>query len=462
MQRAVHLASDVDIPLLDGWVALTSSVFAPDPALGVELGRQAHATGVAQGDSDLEISALTAMGLAQVNSGNINEGCALLDEAMTAAIGGEANSPETVVFTSCLMIRACCSCADFPRVVHWMHALDTFVEQFGNPYLHATCRTHYGEVLAATGDWAKAETELLTAIGLAAHGLPKVQADAAACLADLRIAQGRIDEARDIVSGFADLPSIAAATARLQLLDGDVAGAETTLTRGLEQLGSQAAPSARLRELLGLCRLAEGDPRSAADLGRQIAKSGAETECDIIRCRGERLLGDALAHAHARGPHAQPDGDPDGARDLLESALAGFVELNLPLDVASTHMALADLLDSVGDTQALTEARTAHAIFSDLGATPDADRAASWLRQRGAPVRRIHGQPRLAGLTRRETEVLGLLGEGLSNPEIAERLYVSRRTVEHHVASVLSKLGLRNRTEAAGIAVRHSQELAAK
>jgi DNA-binding NarL/FixJ family response regulator len=54
-----------------------------------------------------------------------------------------------------------------------------------------------------------------------------------------------------------------------------------------------------------------------------------------------------------------------------------------------------------------------------------------------------------AGLTERQAEVLGLLVEGMTNPEIADRLVLSVRTVDHHVAAVLQKLGVGSRQEAA-------------
>jgi DNA-binding NarL/FixJ family response regulator len=71
---------------------------------------------------------------------------------------------------------------------------------------------------------------------------------------------------------------------------------------------------------------------------------------------------------------------------------------------------------------------------------------------------RGHTGPRGSGtLTAREEEVLALLGQGLSNMDIAARLYISRRTAEHHVSNILAKLGLGSRAEATAFAVRRDR-----
>ena len=64
--------------------------------------------------------------------------------------------------------------------------------------------------------------------------------------------------------------------------------------------------------------------------------------------------------------------------------------------------------------------------------------------------------PRAAGLlTQREIEVLRLLGEGLTNAEIAARLFISPKTAEHHASRIFAKLGVTKRSEAAAYAARH-------
>jgi DNA-binding NarL/FixJ family response regulator len=124
----------------------------------------------------------------------------------------------------------------------------------------------------------------------------------------------------------------------------------------------------------------------------------------------------------------------------------------MPMELARTHLELAHALVERSPAVAVAEAKAALRDFERLEAARYADAAGALLRSLGAPVRT--GAKGVGALTKREAEVLRLLGAGLSNPEIGDRLYITRKTVETHVGNVLSKLGLRNRAEAAAYATR--------
>ena len=126
-------------------------------------------------------------------------------------------------------------------------------------------------------------------------------------------------------------------------------------------------------------------------------------------------------------------------------------EAGPPFEASQARIELATSLAALGRSElAEREASAALDCLRDLGAEAEAGRARRLL---GGSIR-SDSAPGLPGITRREREVLGLLAEGLTNRQIADRLVVSEHTVHRHVTNILRKLDLPSRTAAAALAVR--------
>jgi DNA-binding NarL/FixJ family response regulator/predicted negative regulator of RcsB-dependent stress response len=437
LARAGRLAEELALPPLTGWVECAGAHDSDDPVAAERMARSACDAARAGGDVDLELCALSQLGIALVDQGRVAEGAKLLDEAMAASLGGEGEQLQTVVYTSCNMILACSRASQFERATQWIRATGPFTKRYGSPHVYTLCRLHHGKVLLSTGDWAAAEAELEDALRVSHTSEPSLTAETLAALAELRLAQGRIEDAEALVAPVAEHPVTTAVRAALHLARDQPDAAEALVRRRLRVLGEERLESAALLELQCAAELAGGRAEAAAESARRLSALAGRTGSEAVMARAERALGTATAD-----------------RELLERALERFAALELPLEAARTQHRLARELDGEA---AVATARAALATFERLGAPRDADAAAALLRTLG--VRATRPGPRSGDvLTRREREVLALLGEGLSNRAIAERLVISEKTAQHHVAAVLFKLDLSNRAQAAAYAARRLHE----
>ena len=441
LSRAARIIGD-EVPQLRGELLGATAYVTDDPVESEALARQAVEIGRANGNSGLELMAMHAVGQALVQQGRTGEGMSLLDEAMAGVIGGEGGDPLTVAQMSCMTMVVCGSCFDLERATQWVQSLERFIARYGCPFLYAECRTYYGRVLFENGDWDAAEALLTEAVSMSRGVFEAPHAFASGTLAELRLAQGHIQDAARVLRGVEGREEAAVAVASLHLQQGEPSAAAAVLRRRLAATSPDRLDAAAAIELLGEAQIALADSGAAIERGRALVALGAVNDCQLIVAHGERLLGHALASA-----------DVPAARTHLEAALAAFTQAGIPYRAAQTRLLLAQVLGRNDREVAGAEARAALSVFEDLGAGRDADAAAALLRDLGIKAART-GPKNLGRLTKREQEVLALLGEGLSNPEIARRLFLSRKTVEHHVARILSKLGLRGRAEAAALAAR--------
>ena len=171
---------------------------------------------------------------------------------------------------------------------------------------------------------------------------------------------------------------------------------------------------------------------------------------DVLANWAAAYGGHDFLQRHSEGLLLLAEGDPVGAAAALEAALADDADaLYVPLR-ASLRTALATARLASGDRSgALTAVKLA---LDDLAGWPGwrRDRAEALLRRLEGGGARSDGE-----LTTREREVASLVSEGMTNSQLAERLFISPRTAAVHVSNILMKLGLTSRAEIAAWAVRH-------
>ncbi|WP_308249678.1 ATP-binding protein [Sphaerisporangium fuscum] len=196
----------------------------------------------------------------------------------------------------------------------------------------------------------------------------------------------------------------------------------------------------------------------------ELGESGEQADDLLRRARASATIGPGsgargemgiegrawLARAEAEWHRVNGTDGPDLWRGVVDAFDYGFV-----YEVARSRWRLAEALLAAGDRdEALAEWRQAVAAADKLGAAP-LGRALAALGRR-ARFTTPSTQGRLTG---REQEVLALVAIGLSNREIAERLFIAQKTVSVHVSNILAKLGVTSRTQAAAYA--HQEGLTA-
>ncbi len=441
--RADRLLEPLAPGPLHGWAWVARAYRMADLDAAEDLTTRAVEVARSANDVDLELVAVSQLGLIRVGRGQTETGFGLIDEAMAGALAGEGSTLDTVVYTCCDMLNACELVADVERAAQWCAVADTFVETYGCPFLYAECRIYYGSVLIAAGRWADAERELRTGLRIAHGASPGLHARAVLRLAGLRVRQGRLEEADQLLAGVdtADEAEQALWSAALALARGDAAGASRVLDHRLPALREQRWHLASALDLLVDARLASGELEQAVAVAGRLAEAAAPPAAGRLP---------AMA-AGALGRVAMAAGHQEAAVEHLRTAAALWADPDRPYELARTRFELARALAARQPEQAADHARRALAALDRIGAGGDADRVAAFLRDLGVTPRT--GVRGTGALTVREREVLRLLGVGLSNPEIAQRLHVTRKTASHHVSSILAKLGLRNRSEAAAHAV---------
>ena len=381
-----------------------------DNAEGVRWGKRALELAVDVGDADAEAYSLNMVGTSYLMAGDIAEGTPYLERGLNVA--REHGLYGLVANSYSMLASGLGEMYELEESERWAHEFIAFAAE--NEFDAAYIRSWLAATHVYLGRWDEGTALAQELLADEVSPISRITA---------LIALGRV-RARRGDPGVWDV------------LDESV---ERSLEGGhLQRLGHVHAARAEAAWLAGDAARAVDEARAVYDLAIEKRHLWFAGELAYWQWKAGALdsAPDWIAEPYAR----QIAGDTRGAAAAW-----------------AAHGCTYESARALAESKTEDDLREALAVFEELGAGPAALAARQSLRALGASVPRgprASTRENPAALTARELEVLGLVSEGLRNGEIAERLVLSRRTVDHHVSAILRKLNARTRGEAVAEAAR--------
>jgi DNA-binding CsgD family transcriptional regulator/tetratricopeptide (TPR) repeat protein len=401
------------------------------------------------GDAWAMVSAATRLAWSYVQTGEYAKAESVVNDAQPAmeriGVTGRMWAPLPLAF--CALVRA-----EYDRCVELCEHAVLAAREFGDPlneaFAHviaARVETFQGQPEAALSRMVESEARAVAAG--AAVALPDIRAQ----LAWAHAALGRLDRGRELLESVVAGEAYSVwsfAWALLALGDvlraqGDADGASVRVNTALElgnHVGAQSLVTQAAHELLARLAIGRGEWSEAERFVHDTLSQRVELGVRLWLPESLDLLAQVAAGLQSYTEAARLVGAAERARSDL--AVVRWAP------DAPAYRELAELIEEQMGSEAYDAARAE-------GAAMSLDEAIVWVRRgRGSRKRPSGGWE---ALTPTELRVVELVSEGLTNPQVAERMFISRATVKAHLAHIFQKLDLGSRSELAAVAARRGR-----